>query len=127
MKAKQILYISASILCIILATIGIVVPGLPTTPLLLAASWMLYRSSPRLQRWLLSSPLGVYIRDYQRRGGMRTKTKVWVVTLMLAMVTCSVVFFIDILWVDCLVVALGLVGSLVVIFKVPNANEEKDS
>lgn len=127
MKAKQILYISASILCIILATIGIVVPGLPTTPLLLAASWMLYRSSPRLQRWLLSSPLGVYIRDYQRRGGMRTKTKVWVVTLMLTMVTCSVVFFIDTLWVDCLVVALGLVGSLVVIFKVPNANEEKDS
>lgn len=127
MKAKQILYISASILCIILATIGIVVPGLPTTPLLLAASWMLYRSSPRLQRWLLSSPLGVYIRDYQRRGGMRIKTKVWVVTLMLMMVTCSVVFFIDTLWVDCLVVALGLVGSLVVIFKVPNANEEKDS
>lgn len=127
MKAKQILYISASILCIILATIGIVVPGLPTTPLLLAASWMLYRSSPRLQRWLLSSPLGVYIRDYQRRGGMRTKTKVWVVALMLTMVTCSVVFFIDTLWVDCLVVALGLVGSLVVIFKVPNANEEKDS
>lgn len=127
MKAKQILYISTSILCIILATIGIVVPGLPTTPLLLAASWMLYRSSPRLQRWLLSSPLGVYIRDYQRRGGMRIKTKVWVVTLMLAMVTCSVVFFIDTLWVDCLVVALGLVGSLVVIFKVPNANEEKDS
>lgn len=127
MKAKQILYISASILCIILATIGIVVPGLPTTPLLLAASWMLYRSSPRLQRWLLSSPLGVYIRDYQRRGGMRIKTKVWVVALMLTMVTCSVVFFIDTLWVDCLVVALGLVGSLVVIFKVPNANEEKDS
>lgn len=127
MKAKQILYISASILCIILATIGIVVPGLPTTPLLLAASWMLYRSSPRLQRWLLSSPLGVYIRDYQRRGGMRIKTKVWVVTLMLTMVTCSVVFFIDTLWVDCLVVALGLVGSLVVIFKVPNANEKKDS
>lgn len=121
---KRLIYILIGSLCVVLASIGVVIPGLPTTPLLLAASWLFYRSSPRLQKWLLESPLGHYIRDYQRRGGMRRKTKVWVVLLMTSMVSCSILLFIPNPIVDCIVGILGLIGSLVVIFAVPNANEE---
>lgn len=113
-------FIILGCLCVALAVVGIVVPGLPTTPLLLAASWLFYRSSTKLQEWLLSSRLGVYIRDYQRRGGMRRTTKVMVVTLMVTMVACSIIFFIPNEVVDWIVGIAGLVGCYVVIFRVPN-------
>lgn len=120
---KQTIYIIIGAICVTLGAIGVVLPGLPTTPLLLAASWLFYRSSPRLQRWLLDSRLGIYIRDYERRGGMRKTTKVWVILLMLTMVTISIVFFIHNRVVDWVVATAGVIGSLVVIFKVPNAKE----
>lgn len=52
---------------------------------------------------------------------MRPATKVWVVALMATMVGCSIHFFIANRVVDWIVAAAGLVGCLVVIFKVPNA------
>ena len=110
-------------LCVVLGTVGVVLPGLPTTPLLLAASWLFYRSSPKLQQRLLDSPLGAYIRGYNKRGGMLPATKVWVVVLMATMVSCSIHFFIANRVVDWIVAAAGLVGCLVVIFKVPNAKK----
>lgn len=116
---KRGFYIALGCLCVTLGAIGVVVPGLPTTPFLLAASWLFYRSSPRLQEWLLASRLGVYIRDYQRRGGMRPKTKVGVVILMAAMVCCSIVFFIPSPLAKWIVGIAGAIGCAVVTFLVP--------
>lgn len=109
-------------MCVGAGSVGVVVPGLPTTPLLLLASWLFYRSSPRLQEWLLASRLGSYIRDYHRRGGMTRRTKVGVCLLMATMVSISSLLLIKVLWVKILVGILGIVGLVVVSFFVPNAN-----
>lgn len=58
---KRYLYIVLGLVCVGLGAMGVVVPGLPATPFLLLASWLFYRSSPRLQQWLLASWLGRYI------------------------------------------------------------------
>ncbi len=108
----------------VLGAVGVVLPGLPTTPFLLAASWLFYRSSPKLQQRLLDSSLGAYIRGYNKRGGMLPATKVWVVVLMTTMVACSIHFFINNSVVDWIVATAGLVGCLVVIFKVPTASRK---
>ena len=121
---KRHIYVIIGVLCVVLGAVGVVLPGLPTTPFLLAASWLFYRSSPKLQQRLLDSPLGAYIRGYNKRGGMLPATKVWVVVLMATMVGCSIHFFINNSVVDWIVAAAGLVGCLVVIFKVPTASRK---
>lgn len=121
---RRRLYIALGLICVALGTVGIFLPGLPTTPLLLAASWFFYRSSPRLREWLLDSKLGIYIRNYENLGGMRRTTKVGVVVLMCSVVCCSVIFFIHNSLIDWIVGIAGVIGSLVVIFKVPNARKK---
>ena len=118
---KRTLYITLGTLCVALGALGVVLPGLPTTPFLLAASWLFYRSSPRLQAWLIASRLGVYIRAYEECGGMHRLTKALVVIFMMAMVICSIIFFIPNALADWTVGIAGTLGSLIVIFKVPDA------
>ena len=91
---KRIVYIVLGLICVGLGALGVVVPGLPTTPFLLLASWLFYRSSPRLQEWLLQSWLGTYIRNYRRRGGMTVAQKAGACGIMVAMVLLSTFVFI---------------------------------
>lgn len=113
--------IALGCLCVALGAVGVFVPGLPTTPLLLLASWLFYKSSRRMQEWLLASPLGVYIREYERRQGMTTSQRVWALALMTVMVAVSCIFFIDSTVVRVIVLSAGCVGCIVVGFVVPRA------
>ena len=127
-KSKKYLnyfFIFAGCIAVILGSIGVVVPGLPTTPLVLFASWCFYKSSPRLRNWLLQSFLGKYIKDYTRRGGLTTRKRIYIILLMATMVTISTVFFIENMIVRIVVWAAGLVGCIVVEFVVPKAKEEE--
>lgn len=109
-----------------LGALGVVVPGLPTTPFLLLASWLFYRSSPRLQQWLLASWLGKYIRSYHRRGGMTVAQKASAVGMMVAMVLISTFLLIPEGSVARIIVPIaGAVGGLTVVFAVPNAKDDE--
>ena len=122
---KRIVYIISGLLCVGLGALGVVVPGLPTTPFLLLASWLFYRSSPRLQEWLLQSWLGTYIRSYHRHGGMTAPQKAGAVGIMVAMVLLSTFVFIPAGSVARIIVPIaGAVGMLTVIFAVPNGKEK---
>jgi hypothetical protein len=122
---KRIIYISVGLLCVGLGALGVIVPGLPTTPFLLLASWCFYHSSQRLQDWLLKSWLGTYIRSYHRRGGMTFAQKASACGIMAVMVLLSVFFFIPTDSVAKIIVPIaGATGILTVIFAVPNAKEK---
>ena len=121
-KTLKPFYIALGILAALLGTIGIFVPGLPTTPLVLLASWCFYRSSPCLQERLLNSFLGKYIRDYQNKGGITTHKRIFIILLMATMVAISTIFFIKTLPIRIIVWVAGAIGCIVVGFVVPKAN-----
>lgn len=123
--ALRYIFIVCGCIAVILGTIGVVVPGLPTTPFVLLASWCFYKSSPRLQAWLLQSFLGKYIRDYKEKGGLTMRKRLYIIALMATMVSVSIIFFIPNRIVDIIVGVAGLIGCIVVGLVVPQAKEKK--
>jgi uncharacterized membrane protein YbaN (DUF454 family) len=60
----------------VMTVVGLVVPGIPTNPILLATSYYLVRSSPALNRRLRRSRFfGPIFEDLQRYGGLRPRNK----------------------------------------------------
>lgn len=87
------LFLALGVLFLVLATLGTVLPLLPTTPFLLLAAACLARSSPRLLAWLRRSPLfGPLLRDWERDRGVRLHVKVVAVTTVVLVVGASLAF-----------------------------------
>lgn len=84
-------YLALAYVWLALAVIGIVVPGLPTTPFVLLAAWAAARGSQGLDRWLRAHQVfGPMIRDWEASGAVSRRAK-WAATL--AMTLCAGVFF----------------------------------
>ncbi|WP_399684405.1 YbaN family protein [Xenophilus sp.] len=81
------LMVALAIVSLALAALGVVLPGLPTTPFVLLAAWAAARSSPRLAAWLERHRLfGPLIRDW-RRGGRVSRRAKW--SAAIAMAACA--------------------------------------
>ena len=114
------LWFAAGLVSVALGGIGVVVPGLPTTVFFVMAAACFARCSPRFERWVLELPrIGPLVRDHRAGLGMPRRAKVVAVSMILAVATLSGLLAIDNLVVGGVVVALGLVGALYVMFRVP--------
>lgn len=88
----RILWIMFGGLAVTLGAAGVIVPLLPTTPLLLLAGWCFARSSPTLHHWLVSHPrLGPPIQDWRSHGAIRPRAKCIAMIAILASFLTSVV------------------------------------
>ncbi len=87
----RFLYLLLGLLSLGLAYLGWLLPGIPCTPFVLLASYFFSRSSPRLERWLLSNKLfGSYLRDFHHHRGIKHHVKMNATCLVVVVVTCSV-------------------------------------
>ena len=76
-----------ALLCVVLAGIGVVLPGLPTVPFLLVAAWAGGHGWPRLERWLLAHPrLGPPIHRWRAHGAVPRRAK-WFASSMMVVST----------------------------------------
>lgn len=75
-----------------LGILGIFLPVLPTTPLLLLAAALFLRSNRGLYDWLLNHPrLGPYIRNFMEYKAIPLKIKVLSVSLVwITLLNCAV-------------------------------------
>lgn len=93
------LFIILGSLSLGLGVLGIFVPLLPTTPLLLLAAALYFKSSPRLYEWLLNHPrLGEYIRNIREYRAIPLRAKVVSVSLVWITIGYCIVAVVDKWW-----------------------------
>jgi uncharacterized membrane protein YbaN (DUF454 family) len=112
---RQTLLVAAGLVALGLGLIGIVLPGLPTTPFVLLAAACFARASPRLHGWLTTHRyLGPMVRDWEANRSLPLRVKWIAITMMGTMVLLSACQFNGRAWLQGAVLALGLVGAWVV-------------
>jgi len=120
MEITKILLILLGTLSLIIGIIGIVVPGLPTTPFVLLTAGLYIRSSDKLyQRLIGNKIIGAYIVEYRSRKGMSLRTKISAIGTMWVMIAISCIFFQATFFIKGLIILIGLVGTVVMIYIVP--------
>ncbi len=119
---KRMLLLAGAGVCFVLGVLGALLPVLPATPFLLLTSYLLVRSSPRLnQRLLRSRMFGPILTDWQIHGGVKPHVKVKAIVIVLIAVGLTI-------WAagyspipSIAVTALAAVG-ITVIVRVPTVN-----
>ncbi len=108
----RILFIILGTLSLALAMVGIAIPLLPTTPLLLLSAALYSKSSPKLYNRLINSKhLGGYIRQFREHRAITLHTKVVILTMMWGIMLWRVLT-IPHLWLQILLPVVGIVVTL---------------
>lgn len=111
-------------LAVVLGTLGVVLPLLPTTPFILLAAWCFARSSPRFHHWLLyRSWFGGYLRYWQKHRAMPPGAKPRAIAVILITFSISL-WLVKMMWVRILLLAI-LTCLLIFMWRIPVVDEKQ--
>lgn len=87
------MYLALGWFFLLLGCVGILLPLLPTTPLLLLAAFFFSRSSPRLHRWLRAHRLfGPMLCDWEEHRCISLKAKISATLAIVLLFSASLLF-----------------------------------
>ena len=104
--------------CVVLGSVGIVLPLLPTTPFLLLAAACFIRSSDNLYQRLISNKrFGRYLQHYREGRGVPILTKIIGISTLWITIGFSAIYATDLLVIRILLVliAVGVTAHLIVL------------
>ena len=135
MEDKKSKYLIIRILLIILGSIfvaigaiGILVPGLPTTPFMILAAACYIRSSNKLYNWLIKNKLfGKHIKNIREGKGIPIRVKIFAQVMMTTFIFLAIIPFSPIsvpnLFIKIIIFLAGLTSFWYVAFRVPTLKE----
>jgi uncharacterized membrane protein YbaN (DUF454 family) len=83
---KKFLYFTLGCLCIVFAYVGVITPGIPYSPFVVAAAFCFARSSERAHRWIMNHRIfGPFLTNWSTKRVFPQRMKY----LMLAMMSTS--------------------------------------
>jgi uncharacterized membrane protein YbaN (DUF454 family) len=119
-RISRVLYFSIGWVCVGLGSLGVVVPGLPTTIFFIVAASCFARSSPRFERWVLDLPrIGPMVRDHRAGLGMPRRAKVIALAMMWVSIAVSAWFLRNRPPIVAVVVLAAVVGTVYICWRVP--------
>ena len=121
---RIVLWVCGSI-ALLLGIIGIVVPGLPTTPFVLVAAACYARASERFYRWLLQNPtFGPLIIEWRRHHSIPHRIKWLAITLMSLTICASIWSFAGKPWLQAMLACIGI-GTGLWLWRIPSRDRPR--
>ncbi|MCY4036314.1 MAG: YbaN family protein [bacterium] len=116
----RLVWLVAGLVCVGLGSLGVIVPGLPTTVFFIMAAGAFSRSSERLERWVLGLPgVGRLVADYRAGLGMPLRAKVIAGVMIAGAVGASCGIAIGSWTWRGIVIGLGIVGLAYIFGRIP--------
>lgn len=130
MNVKKCILIAIGFICLVLGTIGVFLPILPTTPFYLGTLFCFVRSSERLHRWFVGTKLyQKHLDSFVQKKGMAAGTKACILASVTALMGIGIFLMARKgIWIPCTV--LGVVWGLHVLyflFRVKTLPKERDA
>jgi uncharacterized membrane protein YbaN (DUF454 family) len=111
LSVRRLIYLGVGWLGLGMAVAGVILPILPTTPMLLVAVWAFSKSSPETAEKIRNHRVfGPPVRDWQDHGVISTTAKVLAITVMTLMGAWLWIFGNLPVWATLLVIAV-MVGA----------------
>ena len=125
-KLTRFILIICGSLSVAFAVLGIFLPLLPTTPLLLLAAYCFGKSSDKFHSWLINNKLfGNYIKNYQAGKGIPLHSKITAILSLWLVITASSIWGTDLLIIR-IVLFLTATGVTIHLLRMPTFRETKN-
>ena len=113
---KKIILISIGIFSLILGILGIAIPLLPTTPLLILSSICFLNSSDKLYNWILDNKFfGKYIVGYTKYRAVSLQSKIVSLVILWIGIGSSAVFFVKNIWIRIALIIIAIAVTIHII------------
>ena len=120
---SRLLWLALGFLFAAIGIVGIVIPGLPTTPLMILAAACFAKSSQRFYDWVINNRMfGQHVKNYREGNGIPKKSKPMILGTMWIFITFAVLIGIPDSAPDIsryATIALGIIGTIFIL-RIPN-------
>jgi len=109
---KKRINFALGIISLILAYIGVAMPGIPGTPFILLTAFFFFKSSDRMYNWLMSKKLfAKIIHEFSQKETIPLKLKLFVIVQLWISITVAEVWFVKELWPRIIIIIIGIICS----------------
>jgi uncharacterized membrane protein YbaN (DUF454 family) len=108
-KGRKTLYIISGSISLVLGTLGIFLPLLPTTPFYLLTAWLYMRGSSKLYDKVMSNRFfGTIVQNFQEDKAIPLKIKIIAVSILWCSILFSAFWAVSIWWVRLILFAIAI-------------------
>ncbi len=115
----KIVYLTIGSLSLLIGLAGVVLPGLPTVPLVLLSATCFAKGSQRLHNWLVGTKLYQrYGAEFAERGGMSKSLKIRILIISTSMMLLGLIFA-PVMWIRMIILTVILIKYYIFIVRIP--------
>ena len=124
-KLSRIIWFMIGFTVMCIGLVGIVVPGLPTTPLMILAAACFAKSSQKFYDWVINNKMfGHHVKNYREGKGIPSKSKKIIIPTIWLFVLFALFFGIpeNLVYAKLATFILAIIGTLFIL-RIPNFEE----